>query len=315
MKEPWLDVAWQQIMQSLARQTRVQSWCVTHPAGIPVNALMHRLLKRLLCLSPTADDACDRCDGCRFYQNAEHPDLTVLAPEGAARMIKVDAVREAIELAYRTGSLGGSRVIHVAGADALNRASSNALLKVVEEPPERTFFVFDTEAPGRLLPTLVSRLRMIAVRDPEISELDAYAAESGVDPTNLTLAQRLLGEPLAPESNPDRFLLAKQVFEAMQSVKQGQDPAVVAKQFAKSDAVTVLTAVSRVIETCLRTHASPEAGAPLSLAQPLPSEKMLFQLHDRAEEVRRQAAGRIHVNVPMALSTLLAGWAFIWSKV
>jgi DNA polymerase-3 subunit delta' len=241
--------------------------------------------------------------------------VTVLEPEGAAGMIKVGRIREAVKLAYMTGSLGGARVFRVMQADAMNEEASNALLKVIEEPPQGSFFVLETSAPGRLLPTLVSRLRMITVKPPGAEELAQYATSVSLDVSRFTRAALLLGEPLAPEQNTDRCDLAEQVLDAMQAVRHGQDPELAAKAFVKKDAEAILTTMSRVIEACIRAPHDAHAAEILQLTDARPSDAMLFQLHDRVQEVRRQAVQRIHVNVPMALGMLFSGWAFIWSKV
>ena len=312
---PWLDAAWAQIEQALIGGTRVQSWCLVHPPGLPIRPLSDRFVTRLLCLAPQGADACGKCASCNMNRDTSHPDITMLVPEGAAGMIKVGPIRDAVKLAYMTASLGGARVFRVIGAEAMNADSSNALLKVIEEPPQGSFFVLETSSPGRLLPTLVSRLRMIAVKPPEPEELASYAQSISADPARFARAELLLGEPLAPEQGADRFALAEQVLEAMQAVRHGQDPELAAKAFAKQDAEAILTTVSRVIEACIRGSHDAFATEVLRLEGARPPEAMLFQLHDRVQEVRRQAVQRIHVNIPMALGMLLSGWAFIWSKV
>ena len=312
---PWLSAAWAQIEQALAGATRVQSWCFVYPSGLPINQLTDRFVARLVCLAPQGAESCGTCASCQMNRESTHPDVTFIGPEGAAGMIKVGSIRDAVKLAYMTPSLGAARVFRVVGADAMNEESSNALLKVIEEPPQGSFFVLETSSPGRLLPTLVSRLRMISVKPPESEELAQYAHSISADPTRLRRAELLLGEPLAPEQNAERFALAEQVLSAMQAVRGGQDPEVAAKAFVKQDAETVLTTLSRVIEACIRGPHDPLAAEILRLDGPRPPDAMLFQLHDRVQEVRRQAVQRIHVNVPMALGMLFSGWAFIWSKV
>src|SRR5204863_3643546 len=58
-----------------------------------------------------------------------------------------------------TPAEGGWRVVVVDGADEMNRAAANALLKILEEPPRRTLLLLVAHSPGRLLPTIRSRCR------------------------------------------------------------------------------------------------------------------------------------------------------------
>ena len=60
-----------------------------------------------------------------------------------------------------TPAEGGWRVVVVDGAEELNQASANALLKILEEPPPRAILLLVCAAPGRLLPTIRSRCRRL----------------------------------------------------------------------------------------------------------------------------------------------------------
>ncbi|NKD45651.1 DNA polymerase III subunit delta' [Haematospirillum jordaniae] len=78
--------------------------------------------------------------------------------------IPVDDIRALGEWLSMTSSRGGWRVVLVDTADDMNRNSANALLKILEEPPQRTLFLVLSHFPGRLLPTLRSRCRHVPMR-------------------------------------------------------------------------------------------------------------------------------------------------------
>jgi len=228
-------------------------------------------------------------------------------------MIPVDAVRQAIQVAYTTAALGGKRVIQVRPAEALNQSSSNALLKIVEEPPPGTFFVFETALPGKLLPTLVSRLRMIRVAPPAIADLAAFATASGGQAEDVELGDALLSEPLACIEAPERLALAKLVLKALHQVRDGQDPQKIASQFQKKDAKIILTAFSRIVMALIRAKA--EQRAVLGFDGPYPDPNWFVQVLDRVNDSRLQAQANITVNLPLAMSVLLAAWGFVWTRV
>lgn len=112
------------------------------------------------------------------YQHG-HPDLMILertASKGSDQLrgeIAVDDVRGLIERTHRT-VVSGRRVIIVDLADDLNRASANALLKILEEPPPATAFLLVSSTPGRLIATVRSRCRRLAV----LPVADALIAEA-----------------------------------------------------------------------------------------------------------------------------------------
>ena len=81
--------------------------------------------------------------------------------EGLARDITVDQVRGLGEFMGMTAALSPWRVAVIDSMDELNREASNALLKMLEEPPANTLFFLISHAPGRLLPTIRSRCRRL----------------------------------------------------------------------------------------------------------------------------------------------------------
>src|SRR5215471_8128004 len=99
-----------------------------------------------------------------------HPDLLVLertaGDNGRMRtVITVDQVRRLVTFFGSTAGEGGWRICIVDSADELKYPEgSNALLKMLEEPPRRSLFLLVSHAPGRLLPTIRSRCRRLALR-------------------------------------------------------------------------------------------------------------------------------------------------------
>src|SRR6516165_3631090 len=99
-----------------------------------------------------------------------HPDLLTLertvGDTGKLRtVITVDQVRRLSTFFGSTAGEGGWRVCIVDSADELKYPEgSNALLKMLEEPPQRSLFLLVSHAPGRLLPTIRSRCRRLALR-------------------------------------------------------------------------------------------------------------------------------------------------------
>jgi DNA polymerase-3 subunit delta' len=77
--------------------------------------------------------------------------------------IVVDDVREIANFLRLTPAEGGWRVVVVDGADEMNRNAANALLKILEEPPSRALLLLVAHSPGRLLPTIRSRCRPMAL--------------------------------------------------------------------------------------------------------------------------------------------------------
>ena len=136
------------------------AWLLAGPAGIGKASFAHLIAERLLSDAagrPVAD----------LIAAGSHPDLRVLErlvdeKTGAvARGINIEQVRALGRFFGTTGSLSSRRVVIIDAIDDLERAGANALLKNLEEPPADCLFLLISHAPGRLLPTIRSRCRML----------------------------------------------------------------------------------------------------------------------------------------------------------
>ncbi len=100
---------------------------------------------------------------------SRHPDFFTLRPEGKARFIKVDSLREFVRKIQLSASAGPRKVGVVYEADRMQSAAANAFLKTLEEPPSDTTLFLLTTHPYDLLPTIRSRcfhLRLPAASTP-----------------------------------------------------------------------------------------------------------------------------------------------------
>ncbi|HBX26729.1 MAG TPA: hypothetical protein DEF72_04765 [Gammaproteobacteria bacterium] len=312
---PFLKKSWQSILGDLHSASPPHAWCLVHTPAVVADSLTDHLARSLLWQVSKNGEPCGECVSCRFPD--PHPDILTLGPEGAAGMIKIDLVREAIEVAYITASMGRCRVIIVRPADCLNLAASNALLKVVEEPPSGTVFIFQTAVLGKLLPTLVSRLRMVKVPVPEQQILEKTAKNLGINGEDILLSDALLAEPTAVQTAPERLALARDVLDALVRIRFGEDSQVVLKRFGKVDMLTASTVMERVCDQLIRAQFQQPSQNPITaaLSAPYPEVRLLYHYKERISEVRIQAQAGIAVNSVLALGSLFAAWAFIWARV
>src|SRR5258707_92949 len=93
-------------------------------------------------------------------------------------VITVDETRETISFFGSTAAVDGWRVCIVDTVDELNPNAANALLKILEEPPQQSLFLLVSHAPARVLPTILSRCRKLALRPLAISDVISAAAQA-----------------------------------------------------------------------------------------------------------------------------------------
>jgi len=115
----------------------------------------------------------------RHVASGAHGGLLVLErslnERGVLRtVITVDETRETISFFGSTAAVEGWRVCIVDTVDELNPNAANALLKILEEPPQQSLFLLVSHAPARVLPTILSRCRKLLLRP--LSQADVISA-------------------------------------------------------------------------------------------------------------------------------------------
>jgi DNA polymerase-3 subunit delta' len=148
--------------------------------------------------APESLDVSSDASGRPLVDARSHPDLfhlrRTLNPD-TGRMrgeIAVDDVRGLGDFMHMTPAMGQWRVAIVDSADEMNRNSANAVLKVLEEPPPNAVLLIVAHAPGRLLPTIRSRCRRLAL-----------------SPLSEDIVMRLLGELAPTVKETERLALAR----------------------------------------------------------------------------------------------------------
>lgn len=143
-------------------------WLLTGPAGIGKATLAYRFGRWLLAGGQNDDLSIPEDSGVfRRVAAATHPDFFTVErrvntkTEKLQGEIVIATIQEASAFMRLTPAEGGWRVVVVDGAEDMNINAANALLKLLEEPPPRAILLLVSAAPGRLLPTIRSRCRVL----------------------------------------------------------------------------------------------------------------------------------------------------------
>jgi DNA polymerase-3 subunit delta' len=114
---------------------------------------------------------------------------------GLSQVISVEEVRKMKSFFAMSAADGGRRVAIIDSVDEMNTASSNALLKLLEEPPEKVTFFLISHQPHRLLPTIRSRCRSLRLSALAPDDLATALAQAGAEtaPEQVTALAELAG--------------------------------------------------------------------------------------------------------------------------
>jgi DNA polymerase-3 subunit delta' len=164
--------------------------------GVGKKLFALEVAKALNCKTKRGVEGCGSCPVCKRIGKFNYPDAEdsddwksilwtdhgdvgmVVAPK---RVLLVDQMRQIEREANFRPFEGTARVFLIDDADKLNEPSANALLKVLEEPPQTSHLILITSRPAMLLPTIRSRCQMIRFSPLTPEEIENYLVHNNVD--------------------------------------------------------------------------------------------------------------------------------------
>lgn len=223
-----------------AREGRIaHAQLLTGPEGVGKLQLAIAYAQYIACPHKTETDSCGECPSCLQYQKLQHPDLHFVFPiteSGDVCDNYVDKFRETIlnlhyfnlddwyrvlgtenkqgmiyekesseilrKLSLKSFS-DGYKVMIIWQPEKMHAACANKLLKLLEEPPEKTLFILVSEQPSLLLSTILSRVQQIQVpklsdadiiRGMDMADSDQANAIAHIANGSILKAQKILGE-------------------------------------------------------------------------------------------------------------------------
>lgn len=114
-----------------------------------------------------------------------HPDVIWAQHEGKLGGFKVEYVRSLLTDAFILPNNADRKVYIFTDCDNMNAFAQNALLKVVEEPPEFTYFIFTVSNRDNILPTILSRVISIGLSECSDEECRTALAEKDYSPEEI----------------------------------------------------------------------------------------------------------------------------------
>ncbi len=197
------DAAWAEWLEALDSKRLHHAWLLAGSKGLGKGQFARQAAARLV-----AEPGLHQPDW------PVHPDIIVLdhlplndaeeekkaegKPFQTKRNVTIDQVRRMQHRLTTRPTLGSSRVVIIDPADDLEKNAANALLKSLEEPPVGTFFLLVAHRPGRLLPTIRSRCRVLRFAPLSDGEVEKILRESVPEADPATRAAALAAADGSP---------------------------------------------------------------------------------------------------------------------
>ena len=204
----WQEGVWKNLLGSASQLPHAMLFL--GPPGTGKGEFAEHLAARLLCEKAQGDEpACGRCEGCHLLATENHPDFRKVTleddsdeegeaeakPKAKSRkkasapttQVKIDQIRALEDFVFVGSHRQGKRIVVINPADAMNVAATNALLKILEEPPASVYFILVSSNAKRLLPTVRSRCRQLLFGIPDAAVASAWLKAEGVAKPELVL--------------------------------------------------------------------------------------------------------------------------------
>ena len=199
------------IERALLSNTVPHAYLFIGASGIGKKMVAANLACALQCSSQD-DRPCGKCNGCKKSEDTNHPDIISIESDG--KFIKIEQIRELQKrLGYKPFE-GRATVCIIDGADKMNLAAANSLLKLLEEPPPAAYLILIAENVRQIIPTIISRcqkLKFNTLSNDEIS--DILVKERGLSEKDAISISRI------SEGSPGKAIVFYESFPADEKKK------------------------------------------------------------------------------------------------
>ena len=192
---------------------------------------------------------CGECRNCKRILNGTHPDVITLSPSGKSGNFKAeDDLRPICSDAYVAPNDGDRKIYIIPDFDKTLPLAQNILLKVVEEPPEQTVFIFTASSKSGIIPTIRSRVMPFAVSNVSEDECRQALFEKGFEQSQINEAAEAFAHNIG---RCVEYIESQALRESVIAAKKTADAVVSGDEYAILRELTALGQDRAQIKTAL----------------------------------------------------------------
>lgn len=202
------------VLRNALRRDRVaHAYLFSGPDAVGKSTAAFLFAQVLNCEASGDETPCGACRSCRLIERNSHPDVRLVTIGADARgrrrtEISIDQIRQnprkpresplpIIQDASLKPAIGPHKIYLIDPADRMRAEASNALLKLLEEPPLHVVIILVTSEPSSLLPTVVSRCQQVVFRLAGSEDTEAHLVKLGTPKSVAASLARLSGGRIA----------------------------------------------------------------------------------------------------------------------
>ena len=323
------------LRERIAEGRLVHALMITGEPGSGKRTLAMLIASALMCKAQSGIP-CGMCSGCRLTGSGEHPDVTVIekgiplsseTPKGRST-IPVDDIREMIRICSQYPFEGGNRAVVIRDAENMTPQAQNCLLKILEEPPQDTYFILTTAHPDQILTTVRSRCRPVKLIPWDTSFIEQVLKRSGIDQEKASKAASVssgsIGNAIRLASDEGYWQFREEVTDAFFRNRKRSGILAISSGWKdrKGDADTLFAILEDEIRCLMRFRIDPDGKPDISM---FPAEWQRFAaeaaperftaLIDAIREARKQ--NTFNVNFQAIIEQLLlifTGESDLWAN-
>ncbi len=206
-----------EMLRKILTMGRLSKSYIFHgPEGVGKDAMAIEFAKAINCLDEKTVP-CDVCSNCRQFGALTHPDFRLIYPTSSKEQEKdfsqklrlkakdpyfpltkntlakilIDNTRQLKQFVSLKIYNAKYRIILISEADRMTEQAANSILKLLEEPPEKTVFILTTSRLNQLLPTIVSRCQLIKFAPLSAGDIQAELVKRGIENARAAVVSRL----------------------------------------------------------------------------------------------------------------------------